>query len=316
MMSGVLPFTRGTLLSLVNQRTEHALAVGALLPIETEQMVVKDHGIPFLVRMVSSLKRKDQERKKRDPERNKPNENVNPFLPFEKDLFVAHVSDTHLVLLNKFKVIDDHLLIVTRAFEHQETLLTLSDFAALWRCMAELDALGFYNGGRVAGASQPHKHLQMVRLPFTAVGPTLPIEPLLKSAGRDVRISTLVSLPFVNAFTRLDALLFDQPQAMAEQTHARYRDMLEATKIGITDDGEPRQAGAYNLLVTRRWMLLVPRRKEFADSISINALGYAGSLFVRDAAQMAAVQRRGPMSLLAEVSIPLGKEPCAAHRGS
>lgn len=305
MTTSVLPFTRGTLRSLVAQRTKQALACGALLPIETEQTVIEDHGIPFLVRKVSSLKRKHRERKKRDREQKRSKETVNPFLPYERDLFVADISDTHFALLNKFEVIDDHLLIITRAFEHQETLLTLSDFEALWMCMAELDALGFYNGGVIAGASQPHKHLQMVPLPLAAAGPTLPIEPLLKSTGRDTGISALSSLPFIHAFAHVDPVFLDQPQAMAERTHARYRGMLKATRIGTTEvEGKARQSGPYNLLVTRRWMLLIPRRREFADSISINALGYAGSLFVRDASQMRTVRTRGPMSLLAKVSIP------------
>ena len=46
-------------------------------------------------------------------------------------MFVADVSDTHLCLLNKFNVIEHHLLIVTRKFEHQETLLTVRDFQAV-----------------------------------------------------------------------------------------------------------------------------------------------------------------------------------------
>ena len=305
MTKNALPFIQGSLRSLLAQRTQHALACGALLPIETDQRIVEDHGIPFLVRMVSSLKHKDQEHKQGGSENERSKETADPFVPFDRDLFVAAVSDTHVALLNKFKVIDHHLLIVTRAFVQQEGLLTLSDFEALWRCMAELDGLGFYNGGVLAGASQTHKHLQMVPLPLAAGGPRLPIEPLLMSTDRDARITTLSSLPFVNAFTRLDPLFLEQPQAMAERTHARYRALLEAMGIGtIHVDGEARQSGPYNLLVTREWMLLIPRSREFADTISVNALGYAGSLFVRDASQMQAVEIRGPMSLLAEVSIP------------
>jgi ATP adenylyltransferase len=304
-MRSVLPFTRGTLRSLVAQRTEQALACGALLPIETEQMAVEDHGIRFLVRKVSNLKRKDKERKKRGYEQKRSKRTVDPFLPYEKELFVADISETHLALLNKFKVIDHHLLIVTRAFEEQETLLNLSDFEALWMCMAEFDALGFYNGGVIAGASQPHKHLQMVPLPLAGAGPTLPIEPVLKSTDSNTGIRARSSLPFIHAFTQVDPALLDQPRPMAERTHACYRAMLEATGISVTRvDGKTCQSGPYNLLVTRRWMLLIPRRREFADSISINALGYAGSLFVRDELQMRTVQARGPMALLAEVAMP------------
>jgi hypothetical protein len=37
----------------------------------------------------------------------------------------------------------------------------------------------------------------------------------------------------------------------------------------------------YNLLIARRWMLLVPRRRERFETPSVNAVGFAGSLFTR-----------------------------------
>jgi ATP adenylyltransferase len=48
-------------------------------------------------------------------------------------------------------VVDHHILIVTRAFEDQDTWLTLADFEALAICMAEIDGLAFFNGGRWRG---------------------------------------------------------------------------------------------------------------------------------------------------------------------
>ena len=74
----------------------------------------------------------------------------------------------HACLLNKFNVFDHHALLVTQAYEDQDSLLTPADFEALLTCMAEFDALAFYNGGRIAGASQPHKHLQLVPVPLAA----------------------------------------------------------------------------------------------------------------------------------------------------
>jgi len=56
--------------------------------------------------------------------------------------------------------------------------------------------------------------------------------------------------------------------------HATYRELLARCP-----------QAPYNLLATRRWMLVVPRRQERYEKISVNALGFAGSLFV--------TQRRG-----------------------
>jgi ATP adenylyltransferase len=72
------------------------------------------------------LSRKAENRERRDREQSATGERFNPFLPCEQDMFVADVSRSHLCLLNKFNVIDHHLLIVTREFENQECLLRIS----------------------------------------------------------------------------------------------------------------------------------------------------------------------------------------------
>jgi ATP adenylyltransferase len=50
-------------------------------------------------------------------------------------------------------------------------------------------------------------------------------------------------------------------------------------------------------------MLLVPRSHECFETISVNALGFAGSLFVRDAEQLKTIDNRGPMTVLRRVAI-------------
>jgi ATP adenylyltransferase len=74
--------------------------------------------------------------------------------------------------------------------------------------------------------------------------------------------------------------------------------------VGIEADSQEnnRLEGAYNLLLTRQWMLLVPRSRERFESISLNALAFAGALLVRDERQMAALKKHGPMSALKHVA--------------
>ena len=38
----------------------------------------------------------------------------NPFLPYEKSLHVADITDSHVLILNKFCVTERHAIIVTR----------------------------------------------------------------------------------------------------------------------------------------------------------------------------------------------------------
>lgn len=290
----------GTLRTEIERVSRQALVCGAQQPIGTRETFIDDGGIRFLVRVVSSLARKDTERKLRAT-----STNANPFLPPERELFVADLSDTHLCLLNKFNVIEHHLLIVTRTFEHQETLLTPADFEALAICLAQYEGLGFYNGGAAAGASQPHKHLQLVPLPLSTASPELPIAPLLRAA-RDVKgVGRLPGLPFRHAFVWLPPWPTQGLQLLPALLHARYLELFRAAGLRMLDsNGETRQSGPYNLLVTREWLLLVPRRQEHFDSTSLNALAFAGSLFVKSEAQLADLRARGPLTALAAVTLP------------
>lgn len=295
-------FAPGTLLRTVKKRTEHAIRRGALHSIRTDQRFIEQGGVRFVVRSVSSLARRDQDRVSEAAKAGTNGERGNPFLPYDPDLFVTGISATHLCLLNKFNVMDHHLLIVTRAFEHQDTLLTLNDFEALWACMTEIDGLGFYNSGAIAGASQPHKHLQIVPVPIASEGPAIPVEPLIETVGADSAIGNLPGLPFVHAFSRHELFHANPPEA-TEVLHQRYLGMMNLLGLAmVAPGGRPRAPKPYNLLVTRAWMLLVPRSRERFDSISVNALGFAGSLFVRDGEQMEKIGRNGPMTVLRAVA--------------
>jgi ATP adenylyltransferase len=297
---------RGTLWRGIVETTRNALASGVLLPVPTNHTFIDDSGIRFFVRVLSGLARKDEARKKQDAE-TKRGRSVNPFLPPEKDLTVGNITDTHLAVLNKFNVVEHHLLIVTRHFEDQDALLTMKDFEALWLCMAEYNGLGFYNGGREAGASQQHKHLQMVPLPLAPEGPPVPVEPLLGRAGAPGELCTIPAFPFLHAFLRLDEEIVNAPLDAAKKTFGFYSRMLQRAGMASPDGAGPRQQSMpYCLLVARGWMLLVPRSREFFDGISLNALAFAGSLFVRDEGQLERLKAFGPLKALASVAVQGG----------
>lgn len=294
----------GTLWKRVKEQREHALSCGALVSIPTDFEFVEQGSVCFLVRVLSNLARKDAVKKKQEKQTTASGTEFNPFLPYEEDLFVADISNTHVCILNKFNVVDYHLLIITRAFEEQESLLTLQDFIAMWACLAEIDGLAFYNGGFTAGASQRHKHLQIISLPLVPTGTELPIETVLTTAQFQGSVTTIPEFPFVHAFTYLAPDWAQSPLAAASATLNCYRTLLRT--VGL-EDGEGvsanKQSSAYNLLVTRKWMLLVPRSQENFESICVNSLGFAGSLFVRDEQQLQILKHYGPMTVLKQVAI-------------
>ena len=273
----------GSLWEQAKSRSQEALASGKLIHLKTQESILEEAGVRFLLRLARNLARKAQQ-----PEQGKPE---NPFLPYDSDLFVADASATHAVLLNKYNVLDQHLLVVTRRFESQESVLTEADFAALCLCLAEKESLGFYNGGPDAGASQAHKHLQVVPLPFSAQTEPLPISPLWERPQ---------ALPFRYAQQRVPRV--PDSRVWALEVHRAYQRLLG--ELGLTELPDGRISVPYNLLVTWDRILVVPRSRERFHTVSVNALGFVGSFFVKTEEEAALVRRTGPLQVLREVSQP------------
>jgi len=303
-MNSRILLEKNTLWKAVLQTSEKALQTGAQFPIRTEYEFIGDAGMRFFVRVLASIAKKTEEKQKQQ-DSEAAGIFVNPFLPYDKALHVADISESHIALLNKYNVVDHHLLIVTRHFEDQEVLLTISDFEALWVCMAEYNSLGFYNGGEAAGASQRHKHLQMVPLPLAPEGPEVPIEPLFREATFRGIMGTIPAFPFRHVFVRLENDPVKSPSEAARRTFELYASSLVSLGMTPPDTGSLKyQSAPYCFIFTRKWMLLVPRSREFCDSISINSLGFTGALLVRNKEEMGFLKKHGPMNVLGSVGMP------------
>ncbi|MCT7996929.1 ATP adenylyltransferase family protein [Laspinema olomoucense] len=299
-MQSSLTLEPDTLWFKVKHCTKQGIESGALQSIPTDSEFLETQGMRFLVRILSNLVRKQKAKQSEAKKTQKSGQEFNPFLPYERDLFVTDISPTHVCLLNKFNVVDYHLLLVTREFEDQEMLLTLADFEAMWGCLQQFDGLGFYNGGKEAGASQRHKHLQLVPLPIAAEGPRIPLEAAIMSATVIDGVGKIAAFPFDCAVSFFDPDLFNHPLEAAQISLKSYFQLLAT--VGLkAEETSPKQAGPYNLLMTRNWMLIVPRSQENFESISINSLAFAGSLFVRNAQEMELLQSAGPLKILETV---------------
>ncbi|MGK7958737.1 MAG: phosphorylase [Crocosphaera sp.] len=279
----------------VKQQTEYALNCGALKSIPTEYELVKNEDIDFLVRIVTNLNRKDNAKK----QQKKLGKDFNPFLPYEKELFVADISETHVCLLNKFNVVDYHLLMITREFEEQTTLLNLNDFVALWSCLLQVDGLAFYNNGKIAGASQRHKHLQLVPFPLIPELPKTPIDPIIKIAQYQDSIGQISCFNFVHGITKVSTQKNQNIIELAQQSLENYHNLLKALNISVNQEEKPLP---YNLLVTRDWMMIVKRSRPKYESISVNSLGFAGALLVKNEAQMKTLKILNPLTILEKVA--------------
>ena len=264
----------------VVDRAEAALASGAMHSFECALEFVQDEGVEFVLRIATRFPKGETAKGRTDSAPRLPG---NPFAQPEPALVVRdRLTPTHRALLNKFSVLREHLLVVTREYEDQRTPLAARDFEALAVCMEDAEVLAFYNGGAEAGASQSHKHLQVVTLPLSPRH-SVPMDALLTKGDQ---------LPFRHAFARLAARQAADPAAML----ATYRELH--AKAGLE------AAQPYNLLVTHEWMLVVPRSRDKFEDISINSLAFAGSFFIRDAGHAHTLVAGRPMSVLKSVAMP------------
>lgn len=280
-----LPEDGTVLLTRMASVADAARASGALRSIPTEFQPLTQGGIRYALRVVDNLRRREAA----TPVGPRP---VNPFLPYEPALYVCHAPPTHVVLMNKYNVIEPHLLLVTAQFESQSAPLTLEDFEAAAALRRRLGGLVFYNGGGRAGASQPHKHLQWVPCGLLPGEADLPIESAIDPLLSRHDIQRVPGLPYAHA------LQARQPTDTPEDDLARYHQLLMAAGVAASEE----LCEDYNWLMTRRWMMVVPRTAERWQGLSINALAFAGALLARDEAEAERIRQAGPASVLRAVT--------------
>jgi ATP adenylyltransferase len=289
---GPARIARGDLWSAIARRSGTAREVGVLEPIETESFPAHDGGIPFVIRVASALAGRQRRLASRSDDRR-----ANPFLPPDPDLVVGAIAESHLCVLNKYPVIDDHALIVTRDFQDQLAPLDRADFVALWTCLRE-GGLAFYNAGAAAGASERHRHLQLVPTPVGEPPLPTPFDAVQADAHFDDGIGRIAALPFLHGIGRLRAIANHPPAEAAEVLLGLYQ--LLARAFGCNRHGQP-----YNLIVSRDWMLIVPRSRAQWRGVNVNGLGFAGALMVPGREELDVLRREGPLRVLAHVAVPV-----------
>ena len=289
----------------LRQRTEQALASGDLNPLQTQETVIEDGSLSFVVRWAAALAVKDaaapQESKTvlpggpRDPD-------FNPFLNPDPALTIGPMGDEHTIILNKFPVCLQHLVLARRVFAEQRSPLERSDFAVLAQLLSQEGGLGFYNGGPEAGASQRHMHVQWL--------PPVPghasLQPLATGLPADATEGTLQhhpGLPFAHVFVRVPVGKGKDVAAGAAALHGGFEQACAALDLQPGADG---LMPPFNLLAGDGWLLVVPRLREHFEGVSLNALSFGGTLYVRQPEQVEPIRQAGPLQVLASVTVGYG----------
>ncbi len=279
------------------ERSRRAQASGDLVPLSTE-VLAEPRLAPFSLRRL--LSRTPRHLRGGGP---KPN----PFLPWESALEVRRLGDQHVVLLNKYPVQPGHVLLITQHWQPQSGWLRRRDWQAVAHVAADTGGLWFFNSCAAAGASQPHRHLQL--LPRRQGEASCPLAPVYRQQLDDRQqcegsAGDASPWPWRYALSRRE----HGHGSASEEARAGELRQLYAAHARALDLGDPQHdpqpRHPYNLLFDDHWFLAVRRQREHGAGFSLNALGFAGYLLVTERSDLPWLLDHGPWELLRQVSTP------------
>lgn len=223
---------------------------------------------------------------------------------------------SYAVLLNKYAVVRDHFLVITKEYASQNAPLTPTDLVQAYQFLvaakkAGKQLLAFYNCGDRSGASQSHKHIQFI--PVDGDGP--PIEKLarIQSPEEQFKPFTIDSLPYANFISRFPpATPLIGTDILESLLASTFLDLLDRVIATVRQDPDhPPGSPSYNVLLTLEHIYVIPRKQEnyirpesVIGKTSVNALGFAGMLLVKSEEELEEVKKEGVMNILKGVAVP------------
>ncbi|KAI1321013.1 ATP adenylyltransferase-domain-containing protein [Xylariaceae sp. FL0255] len=355
------PIAPANLPALVKEAFNNARQSGDLTYFPTQAAILNVGSYVFQLRFSPSLAQKPKAPPKPAGSTDK------PFNPFENPPPALHVADlppSHRLVLNKFAVVPEHFLLITRDFKQQTHVLEAEDLDAAWACVSAYrdfedgksndgitganisqgknveekgeeqpisrDLFVFFNSGLHSGASQPHRHLQLLPVGCMRRG----LEDVEGGHEWSVladRVLSSSSSSSLLPFTVLTASLTTDMSPM--ERHVTYLDLYrravqivrrqaEINDEEIPDTGEAKIS--YNLALTSTSMALCPRmaegfriRNRAGDDlggVALNGTVLAGTALVKNEAEWDAL--RSNSMLLSDHMSEIGVPPSNTLAGS
>lgn len=131
--------------------------------MRTTDSLISERGMPFIVKQLCSEDMQPDAKYRSNWNKTSVSSANNPFAPpfIHQEVVLTDFTPKHRLLFNKFPLLPNHLLIVTKKFEKQVQKLDRQDLQAAIIVMEAMgDGVIYMNAGKNSGASQPHKHLQ------------------------------------------------------------------------------------------------------------------------------------------------------------
>lgn len=216
-------------------------------------------------------------------------------------------SGTHLLAANKYCFARPQLLLLTtdpRIKQYEP--LDRDDLAAAWQVLGAMgdddEHVVFFNCGEASSCSRLHKHMQV--MPFSENHNTTSV--VDGSLGSSEGFVGGTEVPFQTFSQRFDT---GPMSAMnADGLVTVYERLLSKATMALQKmPARPLTLpmNPHNVVLTKRLMLVVPRRKAGINGADANAMGMLGLVAVPDRQRMQDWVRQGPLDVLAELGVPM-----------
>ena len=260
------------------EQTKISIEGGHLFPLPTVDITKEIYDKTDFI-----IKKLDTSKFQRD---RKIGPKINPFNPWEKQLEIEKIGRYHQLILNKYPVQIGHILLITNQWMPQNGWLDLKDWDAIKKVNNDTSGLWFFNSCPIAGASQPHRHIQLLRRGINEM--ICPREEwFLNFKKRNVR-------------KKLFKNIIVKPFDFSKDINNIYEVYTGLSRnMGLGDphiDKKPKKP--YNLLVTNNWIAMIIRSNDKILGFSVNGLGFAGYLLVTEKSNTKYLELNGPEVLL------------------
>ena len=212
---------------------------------------------------------------------------ANPFRPWDKNLEIDSIGNHHHLILNKYPVEKGHLLLITNKWKPQNGWLEEEDWIAINSVNLDTSGLWFFNSCKEAGASQPHRHIQLLRR-----------DSFEMRCPREEWFLNYIRYKSKN--TKLNECIIVNKLDFVNRPESLYKIYLNLSRdIGLgrpETDLIPKKP--YNLLMTNKWIAIIKRSRDNVKGFSVNGLGFAGYLLVTELSNNSYLDTYGPEKLL------------------
>lgn len=229
-----------------------------------------------------------------------------------------------ILIKNKFNIMNMHLLLCAAEFMHQLQPLELSDMKVI-QPLLDHQVLAAYNAGKLSGASQPRKHVQLLGLPFFSDPKwnVFPLDELVDNELSDPDKHDKPAQLSVFAGRSHGVIRFSKLNS-PEELYYFYISLLKYCGVDELIDIDRHELGLgfnryssdvawdastghsiqvyrydFSLLITNKFMFVGVRETDRPFGIGCNSISYTGNLYVANDDQERIITEIGPFAVLA-----------------